>query len=181
MVFPSDSTGSAGSLFINSAMRNRQEMDMKKFQFAIALLAAMLTTGCVTVAQQQGDPDVYSRNQAMAPGIVCEAIVLQVREVKISASEKYSAYGSIAGGLAGYALTKGNSKAAAALGVLAGALAGGFAGKFAGESLGEEIVVRLSNGEARVIVQERGTSAIMAGNRILVLVNGPEARIVRAQ
>lgn len=152
-----------------------------KSSIAIVLsLVVLTTTGCSTTAMSQGgNPDSYARGQTMAPGRVVEGIVLQTRPVNISGTKMATMIGATIGGLAGAALTKGKSNNfVTLLSGVAGAAAGGVAGTFVGETKGEELVVKLGDNDVRVIVQEKTNTAPVAGDRILVLVNGTQARVI---
>lgn len=152
-----------------------------KNSFAIVLSLIVFTaTGCSSTALSQGgNPDSYVRGQTMAPGRVVEGVVLQTRQVGISGSKVATTIGATIGGLAGAALTKGKSNNFVTfLSGAVGAAAGGIAGAFISETKGEELVVKLADNDVRVIVQEKTSTAPIAGDRILVLVNGSEARVV---
>lgn len=144
----------------------------------ITILLIMLTGCAANPMRQDGNPDVYSRAQSMSPGRVIEGTILQVRLVKIAASDKYAGVGAVIGGLVGAVASKGKGGAITGLSTLIGAAAGSTIATFAGDSVGEEIVVRLSDGDVRVIVQEKGKRTFAAGESILCLVNGKEVRIV---
>jgi outer membrane lipoprotein SlyB len=152
---------------------------------SIAIVSAILfaITGCSSTALNQGgNPDSYARGQTMVPGRVMEGTVLQIRQVSISGTKMASTIGAAIGGLAGAALTKGKANNFGMLLTGAvGAAAGGIVGTFASESKGTEIVVKLSDNNVRVFVQEKTGTAPVAGDKVLVLINGTEARIVSKQ
>lgn len=143
----------------------------------LALVLTTLLTGCAGMTQQ-GNPDVYSRTQSMSPGVVVTATVVQVREVKISASERYSTIGTVVGGVAGAALANGKSSGITVLSSIVGAGVGNVLGSVVGDSKGQEIVIRLANNQLRVIVQDKSVSPVIPGQEIFVMINGVETRII---
>lgn len=153
---------------------------MKRNLFIATLASIVLfVTGCTGMpVAQDGHPDVYSRGQSMRTGQVFEGRVLQVREVQLAAGAGAKSLGTAGGMLAGLVLTGGKSVQAKAVGAMLGGFAGSMIGAAAGNTAADEIIVRLENNQTRVIVQDKGRTALQAGQKILVLVNGNEARIV---
>lgn len=147
---------------------------------AFAFVVSMLT-GCAGMPMlngQNANPNVYSRNQAMAAGYVIEGAVVQVRQVTIAGSGSGQAYGAIAGGAAGLWLGRNTSGAVRTLTTIVGALGGSEVGRRVTTSQGQEIIVRLVDGTNKVIVQEPGAINATVGERVAVLINGTQTRIV---
>lgn len=153
---------------------------MKCIKTILALIAVAVLAGCACspLALQQGNPDTYSRGQAMSPGYVVEGKVVQARKVKISASSTMTGLGATVGGLIGAVASHKKSGALQTVATMLGAAAGAAAGKVAGNTEGNEIVVLLSDDSMRVIVQEPGAITAVAGEKVLLLINGTETRIV---
>lgn len=143
----------------------------------ISTLFAMSATSFASSFFQDGSPDAYNRNQSMQTGKVVEATVLQVREVSIGSSTASKAVGAGAGGIVGAALANGKSAFGMTLGGLLGGAIGSAVAAVATESTGQEVIVRMGQ-DVRVIVQENGRMALSPGQRVLVLLNGSQARIV---
>lgn len=84
-----------------------------KSNFVITIILAVVTvflTGCAGMnLPQDGNPDFYSRAQTMRTGQVVQGVVLQVRDVSIGSGSAAKSLGAAAGGIAGFALTKGKS------------------------------------------------------------------------
>lgn len=151
------------------------------FKAIIALFAVAVITGCANspLALQQGNPDVYARNQVMSQGQVMEGKVIMARKVKITGGSAFTGIGAAAGGLLGAFATKNSSNAALkTMGMIAAAAAGGAVGNMAGTTEGNEIVVQFNDKSTRVVVQEPGSVMASKGDTVLMLVNGREARVV---
>lgn len=124
-------------------------------------------------------PDYYENNQRMSMGTVREGVVLQTREVRIGGTKTATGIGAVVGGAVGGAVAS-NKNAGFLLSLVAstlGAAAGGALGQAVTSSGALEIVVKMGN-DVRVIVQEVTDVNPRSGDRVLVLVNGSEARIV---
>lgn len=148
---------------------------MKKIiTIALAFIVTVLT-GC---ASTHGNPNVYTRSQAMAPGRVIAGMIIQVRPVTIASSTNAQLGGAAAGAATGALLTRNTSGVVRAVGIIGGAVAGIMGGNQLGTTQSEEIVVRLTDASTRVIVQEPGTYPRRPGEHVLVLVNGTQTRIV---
>lgn len=71
---------------------------------------------------------------------------------------------------------------AKAIGTMIGGVGGTMIGSRVGRSVGEEVVVQLAdNLGTRVVVQEKGNMVLAAGQKVLLLVNGMETRIVSSK
>jgi len=104
--------------------------------------------------------------------------VTQVRTVTIQGSNNSTLGGGALGAVVGNLLAhKGTGTARTAATVLGGVL-GGVAGNQFSKSQAEEVIVQMADGYRRAFVQQPGDAPRRVGQRVLVLVNGEEARIV---
>ncbi|WP_194727086.1 hypothetical protein [Noviherbaspirillum malthae] len=154
-----------------------------KFKSAITLLfTALVLIGCGTqIIGQRGNPDRYTRNEAMTTSTVVEATVVQVRKVKVASGSGFTSLASGIGGLTGVVLARNSNGNTSLVAGMVGALTGGLIGSVAGTSTAEEIIVYLPDHTRRAIVQEEGSGSYSAGDSVLVVLNGSEARIVEKQ
>lgn len=143
-----------------------------------AALIAFAGTSLAGPISQGGQPDVYTRNQSMQMGRVVEGTVVQVREVTIGSGTTANTIGAVVGGVAGAAIGQKHGAAAMTVATLLGGAAGTLFGSMAGQTKGDEIVVNLGNQGYQSIVQERGAFSYSPGQKVLVMINGMEARIV---
>ena len=148
--------------------------------FAVALL--ILTTGCSTTALSAGgNPNSYARGQTFTPGKVFEGVVVQSRDVKIQGGAMTKTIGTGAGGLIGAVLAaKAGTYVQIAAGAV-GAITGGLISTVASETNGSEIVVKIPGSQTPLVLVHEMTGSDpvpAAGDRVYVLVNGSEARIV---
>jgi outer membrane lipoprotein SlyB len=143
------------------------------------LLLAIAMVGCSTT-----NPDVVQRGDAQRLSSVQDAVVISVRPVVVDGSQSGvgAATGAVVGGVAG--ATVGSGATSTIVGVLAG-VAGGVIGntveRRATTEQAIEIILQLSNGERRAIVQAQGTEIISAGDRVVLVSTGGTTRVTRAQ
>lgn len=154
-------------------------MSSKSIIAIVLSLAIVTLTGCASAGGQGGNPNYYDRSQVFAPGAVIEGTVTQSRSVRLKGSGMATTVGAGLGGLAGAALTYAKSNVVTFAVGAVGAAIGGFAASKMSETTGSEIVVQLVNNKTVVLVQESTDNVPAAGDRILLLINGKEARIVR--
>ena len=150
---------------------------MKKITTIVLALIVTVLTGC---ASTHGNPNVYTRNQAMAPGRVIQGMIIQVRPVVIASSGIAQAGGAAAGAGVGALLTRNTSGTVRAVAMIGGAALGLLGGNNVGTKEAEEIVVRLTDASSRVIVQEPGATPRRPGEKVFLLINGTQARIVES-
>ena len=141
--------------------------------FAAAVLAACTTTS----------PDVIQPGDAQQLSQVQDATVLNVRLVTVDGSQ--SGVGAVAGGTIGGLAGSSHSggREAAALGVLgavAGAVAGNTIERASTRESAVEILLQLRDGERRAIVQAQGTEPLAAGDRVIIVITGGKARVMKA-
>ncbi|MBI3157271.1 MAG: glycine zipper 2TM domain-containing protein [Burkholderiales bacterium] len=144
----------------------------------IALASAAALAACSTTS-----PDVIQRGEAQRLATVVDATVLSVRSVVVEGSQSGvgSAAGAVVGGVAGSSV--GGHRESVAVGVL-GAVVGGVIGN-AAERFGTreealEILVQLTNGERRSIVQAKGEEAIAPGDAVILVTTGGKVRVTKA-
>ncbi len=145
---------------------------------ALPLLLAAALAGCAT-----SSPDVVSRGDAQRLATVTDATVLSVRPVVIDGTQGGggAAAGAVIGGVGGASV--GGRREAVAVGVLA-AVAGAVVGN-AIERVGTredalEIMVQMSNGERRAIVQAKGNESFNPGDAVLLVNSGGKVRVMLA-
>jgi outer membrane lipoprotein SlyB len=154
-----------------------------KFKSAITLFfTALVLIGCGTqMIGQRGNPDAYARSQAMTTSTVVEATVVQVRKVKVASGSGFTSLAAGIGGLTGVALARNSNGNKSLVAGMVGALTGGLIGSAAGTTTANEIIVYLPDNTRRAIVQDEGNASYAAGDTVLVVLNGNEARIVEKQ
>lgn len=144
-----------------------------------ALLFALAVAGCSTTS-----PDVVQRGDAQRLSSVQDAVVISVRPVVVDGSQSGfgGAAGAVVGGVAGS--TVGSGSTSTIVGVLAGvagAVIGNTVERRATTEQAIEIILQLSNGERRAIVQAQGTEVISAGDRVVLVSTGGTTRVTLAQ
>ena len=148
---------------------------MKKLILALSVLAL---AACTTTS-----PDVISRNEAQRLSTVTDATVLSVRSVTVDGTQSGvgSAAGAVIGGVAGS--SRGNNRESIALGVL-GAVVGGVIGNTVERATTKEdaleILVQLTNGERRSVVQAKGDENLQAGDAVILVTTGGKVRVTKA-
>lgn len=153
---------------------------MKSIVTTVLVLVIAALTGCANVPMtaQNGNPNVYAPRQAMAAGRVIDGIVTQVRIVTIESTNNAKLAGGALGGIVGNLLARNANNTARTGATLISGVLGAVAGHQLGKTDAEEVVVQMADGYRRVFVQEPGAAPRRVGQRVLVLVNGDEARIV---
>ncbi len=152
---------------------------MKRFVIAastgvmLAVLAACSTTS----------PDVVKPGDAQRLSQVEDAVVLNVRPVVVEGSQSGAgaATGAVIGGVGGSAV--GGSREQVIVGVI-GAVVGGVVGN-AAERYGtredaNEILLQMSNGQRRSIIQAKGNETFNPGDAVLLVTTGGKVRVMRA-
>lgn len=141
-------------------------------------LSVLALAGCSTTS-----PDVIKPGDAQRLSQVQDAVVLNVRPVVVEGSQ--SGGGAVAGGVIGGVAgsSVGGRREAAAVGVL-GAVLGGVVGN-AAERYGTrenavEVLLQMSNGDRRAIVQAQGEEKLRAGDAVILVTTGGKTRVVKA-
>jgi outer membrane lipoprotein SlyB len=152
---------------------------MKRFVIAastglmLAVLAACSTTS----------PDVVKPGDAQRLSQVEDAVVLNVRPVVVEGSQSGAgaATGAVIGGVGGASV--GGAREQIIVGVI-GAVVGGVVGN-AAERYGtredaNEILLQMSNGQRRSIIQAKGNETFNPGDPVLLVTTGGKVRVMRA-
>ena len=152
---------------------------MKRFLIAassglmLAVLAACSTTS----------PDVVKPGDAQRLSQVEDAVVLNVRPVVVEGSQSGAgaATGAVIGGVGGASV--GGSREQVIVGVV-GAVVGGVVGnaveRFGTREDANEILLQMSNGQRRSIIQAKGNEKFFPGDAVLLVTTGGKVRVMRA-
>ena len=149
---------------------------MNKTLVSLCLVGAL--AACSTTS-----PDVISRKDAQRLSDVRDGTVLSVRDVTVDGSQSGAGAvtGAAVGGIAGSQV--GGNTSGAIVGVLAG-VAGAVAGNAIERNVTKEdaveILVQLSNGDRRAIVQAKGSEVFKPGEAIIMVTNSNKTRVVKA-
>lgn len=139
----------------------------------LAVLAACSTTS----------PDVVKPGDAQRLSQVEDAVVLNVRPVVVEGSQSGAgaATGAVIGGVGGASV--GGSREQVIVGVV-GAVVGGVVGnaveRFGTREDANEILLQMSNGQRRSIVQAKGNETFNPGDAVLLVTTGGKVRVMRA-
>jgi outer membrane lipoprotein SlyB len=158
-----------------SAGRGLRLVAVAVFVAATAVLAACSTTS----------PDVIKPGDAQRLSQVSDAVVLGVRSVTVEGSQSGlgGATGAVVGGIGGSAVGGGNSKTSAVVAVV-GAVVGGVVGntveRFGTREDAVEILLQMSNGERRAIVQAKGSETFSPGDPVILVTTGGKTRVMLA-
>ena len=149
------------------------------FIASFSVAPAILVGGCAT-----SNPDMIARGDTQRMAQVQDATVLSVRTVTVDGSQSGigAGVGGVVGAIGGYS---GSSvpREAQVLGVLvgvAGAAAGNAIERFATKEDAVEILVQLSNGDRRAIVQAKGAEVLAAGDAAIIVTTGGKVRVTKA-
>jgi outer membrane lipoprotein SlyB len=126
----------------------------------------------------------YGRGGAMVSGNAMEAVVVNVRAVKIEAGTMATTAGRTVGagvgGIIGQTMGNGNGRLIAGV---VGALAGGVLGDVAADAIsttvGQEIVARLKDGRL-VVITQGGEEHFARGDNIYIISMNGNTRVTRA-
>jgi outer membrane lipoprotein SlyB len=156
---------------------------MKQAWRVVASVATVVSLS-VVAACSTTSPDVIKPEDAQRMSRVEDAVVLSVRPVVVEGSQSGmgAATGAVLGGAAGLGGSS-NNTSSAMLGV-AGAVVGGIVGN-AAERFGTredafEILVQLSNGSRRAIVQAKGNETFNPGDPVILVTTGGKTRVMLA-
>ena len=146
---------------------------------SIPIIAVALALGaCAT-----SNPNVVPVYHAQRVSHVYDATVLAVRPVTIDGSQSGvgAGAGAIVGGIAGSAIGGGNGAAiATVLGAVVGGVAGNAIERDSTTQNGVEIIVQMRDGQRRAVIQGVTADAWTAGDPVIMIVTGGNARIARA-
>ena len=146
---------------------------------SIPIIAIALALGaCAT-----SNPNVVPVYHAQRVSHVYDATVLAVRPVTIDGSQSGvgAGAGAIVGGIAGSAIGGGNGAAiATVLGAVVGGVAGNAIERDSTTQNGVEIIVQMRDGQRLAVIQGVTADAWTAGDPVVMIVTGGNARIARA-
>ena len=148
------------------------------FQRATLLAGMLALAACTTTS-----PDVISRNDAQRLSSVLDATVLSTRAVVVDGSQSGvgGAAGGVIGGIAGSSV--GGRREQAVVGVI-GAVVGGVVGNLTERAATREgaveILLQLSSGERRAVVQAKAGEEFQAGEAVILVTTGGKVRVIRA-
>lgn len=139
---------------------------------------------CVLAACSTTSPDVIKPGDAQRMSQVQDAVVLNVRPVVVEGSQSGAggATGAVIGGIAGAGST-GNSRGSAMAGVagaVVGAVVGNAVERFGTREDAVEILLQLSTGERRAIVQAEGNETFKPGDAVILVTTGGKTRVMLA-
>ena len=144
----------------------------------LAACTSAVLLGCSTTS-----PDVVQRADAQRLAQVQDATVLSVRPVTVDGTQTGigATAGGVIGGVAGSSV--GGSRESIVVGVL-GAVAGSVIGNTF-ERMGTredavEIIVQMTNGQRRSIVQAKGEQVLRPGDAVVLVTTGGKTRVTRA-
>jgi outer membrane lipoprotein SlyB len=144
----------------------------------LAAAVALALTACAT-----SNPDVVPVYQAQRVSQVYDATVLSVRPVTIDGIQSGvgAGAGAIVGGIAGSTVGGGSGAAVATvLGAVVGGVAGNAIERDSTTQNGIEILLQLSNGQRRAVVQGVTGESWVPGDPVVLIVSGGYARVARA-
>lgn len=155
-----------------------------KQMMSMAAKALSVVSLCVLAACSTTSPDVIKPGDAQRLSQVADGVVLNVRPVVVEGSQSGIGGGSgaVIGGIAGAGSTS-NSRGSAMAGV-AGAVVGAVVGhaveRFGTRESAVEILLQLSSGERRAIVQAEGNEAFKPGDAVILVTTGGKTRVMLA-
>ncbi len=148
-------------------------------------LAVALTSACALalVACSTTSPDVIQPRDAQRLSNVQDAVVLNVRPVVVEGQQSGTGAvaGGVVGGIAGGTVGgRRESAAVAIIGAAAGAVIGNTVERFGTREDAVEILIQLSNGDRRAIVQAKGNENLQAGDAVILINTGGKTRVIKA-
>lgn len=153
---------------------------MKRF-LSLSLSAVLVAT---LVACASSNPDVISRSDAQRMSQVQDGKVLTVRTVVVDGSQSGvgATVGGVVGAIGGYG-GSGVNREAQVLGVIAGvagAAVGNAIERMSTKEDALEILVQLTSGDRRAIVQAKGAENFTPGDPVIIVTTGSKVRVAKA-
>lgn len=143
---------------------------MKKFSFAVTLMASVAVVGCANTDIYSGS--VYNSNQAKEARSISYGTIVSVRDVKIQADNPGilgTVGGGVLGGVTGSTIGGGSGQAVAtAVGAVAGAIIGNTVEEKATQVSSLELVIRKDDGKEIVVVQKK-EKGFVPGKRVRIV------------
>lgn len=148
---------------------------------SLAIVAAAVAT---LAACASSSPDVIRRSDTQTMSQVQDGVVLSVRTVTVDGSQSGvgGAVGGVVGAIAGSAGSgvQREQNVLGLLGAVAGAAAGNAIERLSTKEEAVEVIVQLSNGDRRAIVQAKGGETLLAGDKVIIVTSGGKVRVSRA-
>ena len=153
-------------------------VSLLSLRFVAVVVSALALAGCSTTS-----PDVIKPGEAQRLSQVQDAVVLHVRPVVVEGSQSGAGAvtGGVVGGVAGSSVG-GRREAAAvgALGAVLGGVLGNAAERYGTRESAVEIVLRMSSGERRAIVQAKGDEVLKPGDAVMLVTTNGKTRVMKA-
>lgn len=147
-------------------------------------LAIVVAAVATLAACASSSPDVIRRSDTQTMSQVQDGVVLSVRTVTVDGSQSGvgGAVGGAVGAIAGSAASgvKSEQNVLGLLGAVAGAAAGNAIERLSTKEEAVEVIVQLSNGDRRAIVQAKGGETLLAGDKVVIVTSGGKVRVSRA-
>lgn len=152
---------------------------LKSVAAAAVGVSVVMLGACSTTS-----PDVIKPGDAQRLSQVADAVVLSVRPVVVEGSQSGGggATGAVLGGVAGVGASS-NSRSSAMLGVVgavAGAVVGNAVERYGTREDALEILLQLSSGERRAVVQAKGSETFNPGDAVILVTTGGKTRVMLA-
>lgn len=155
---------------------------MKMMLIAVKSLAVMSL--CVLSACSTTSPDVIKAGDAQRLSQVADGVVLNVRPVVVEGSQSGigGGTGAVIGGIAGAGSTSNprGSAMAGVAGAVVGAVVGNAVERLSTREGAVEILLQLSSGERRAIVQAEGNETFKPGDAVILVTTGGKTRVMLA-
>ncbi len=147
-------------------------------------LAIVVAAVATLAACASSSPDVIRRSDTQTMSQVQDGVVLSVRTVTVDGSQSGvgGAVGGAVGAIAGSAASgvQREQNVLGLLGAVAGAAAGNAIERLSTKEEAVEVIVQLSNGDRRAIVQAKGGETLLAGDKVVIVTSGGKVRVSRA-
>lgn len=151
----------------------------KLISLTLAVVAVATLAACAN-----SSPDLIRRSDTQTMSQVQDAVVLSVRTVTVDGSQSGvgGAVGGVVGAIAGSAGSgvQREQNVLGVLGAVAGAAAGNAIERLSTKEEAVEVIVQLTNGERRAIVQAKGGETLLAGDKVVIVTSGGKVRVSRA-
>lgn len=155
-----------------------------KQMMSVAAKALSVVSLCVLAACSTTSPDVIKPGDAQRLSQVADGVVLNVRPVVVEGSQSGigGGTGAVIGGIAaagGTSNPRGSAMAGVA-GAVVGAVVGNAVERFGTREDAVEILLQLSTGERRAIVQAEGNETFKPGDAVILVTTGGKTRVMLA-
>ena len=155
-----------------------------KQMMSVAAKALSVVSLSVLAACSTTSPDVIKPGDAQRLSQVADGVVLNVRPVVVEGSQSGigGGTGAVIGGIAGAGSTSNprGSAMAGVAGAVVGAVVGNAVERFGTRESAVEILLQLSSGERRSIVQAEGNETFKPGDAVILVTTGGKTRVMLA-